>query len=262
MVLAGAATGAAALAVRQLAGPGAAQAADGDIVKVGGDFEGTKKTMILNTTANEPALVGVSPSGTGVQGGTKTGTGVGGSGEEATSTGVMGHNKLGLGVYGESMESTGVKGTSHGSDFSAIGVWGENYNEGDGQGVLGQSAFGTGVRGESTSGTGVFANCIGGIALATAGPVQFSSAGRGTIPAKASSATVVSPVPLDAEGTKILVTLLDIPDHDSKKKHGKPSHKTSVWLSHVELDPEEGTFDVVLSEPTREELGFSYFVIS
>jgi hypothetical protein len=92
--------------------------------------------------------------------------------------------------------------------------------------------------------------------------VQFSSAGRGTIPAKASSATVPSPVPLDAEGTKILVTLLDTGDDGSKKKHGKPSWKTPVWLSHVELDPEEGTFDVVLSGPTREEIGFSYLVIS
>ncbi|HEY7536597.1 MAG TPA: hypothetical protein VH721_01305 [Gaiellaceae bacterium] len=251
MVLAGAATGAAALAVRQLAGPGAAQAADGDIVTVGSSFEGTTTTAIRNTTNANPVL----------QGATKTGTGVWGVSD--SGTGVEGFSTTGSGVYAESDQWIGVIGKSSGTAFPAIGVLGES-NDAAGQGVFGQSESGTGVMGTSTSGVAVVAKANGpdAVALATQGPVQFSSAGRGTIPAKASSATVPSPVPLDAEGTKILVTLLDTGDDGSKKKHGKPSWKTPVWLSHVELDPEEGTFDVVLSGPTREEIGFSYLVIS
>jgi hypothetical protein len=166
--------GVAALAAGALVRPLAAQAANGDAIKVGGSFIGTSTTLIENYHTGADVLQGSSAS---------TGTGVGGS--SASGTGVRGSSTSGFGVSGSSATSIGVDGRSS----SGPGVTGGSVS---GNGVTGSSNSGNGVDGGSNSGIGVFGSTFSATLPAMAagslggntGVVGFSGIFLPTTPAK------------------------------------------------------------------------------
>jgi hypothetical protein len=217
---------------------------------------------------------------TGVRGWSYAGNGVQGMSE--TGTGVHAESDTGTGVYGTS-KRTGIHGTTKGSfdidtNKDVVGVLGISQSVGgvggNGIGVEGRSETGIGVHGAgqqgvhgasvSPGGTGVLAKSETGPALhavalypeqgaraiVAEGPVEFSSAGRGIIARGAMRATVVSPVPLNAAVSKILVTLL-----------ANPAGKMASSLSHVVIHQLRQAFTVVLTAPAAREVPFAYFVL-
>jgi hypothetical protein len=180
-------------------------------------------------------------------------------------------------------KKTGVRGITEGSfdweeNRDVVGVLGISRHAGgsggDGIGVEGRSDTGMGVLGEgqvgvhgasgSPGGTGMLAKSEtgdafqafavfpeqGARAIVAMGPVEFSSAGRGTIAFGATRATIKSPVALNAAASKILVTLL-----------ANPAGKKASSFSHVEIHQARQAFSVVLTAPAAQVVPFAYFVL-
>src|SRR5262249_60729800 len=153
-------------------------------------------------------------SGRGVKGTTSTGTGV----DNAGVIGEVDHD-LGIGVYGTSdvgvqgdspgatSTQMGVKGTAEGPQ--GVGMQGTGFKGVEGRsgnygvygagffGVYGASPVGAGVFGDSTAAAvpGVLAGtqASGGLALSVQGFAKFSTAGKATVKAHASTVTVTVP---------------------------------------------------------------------
>jgi hypothetical protein len=159
-------------------------------------------------------------AGIGVQGATGTGTGV--RGDSTSGAGVRGNSGSGAGVEGMSTSGMGVEGVGSTIGVRGFSTTGEGVSGQGISGVVGVGAtlgvqgqvMGTGVavKGTTAGGdsTGVLAeNTGGGVGLQVSGKAKFSTAGRGTISADASSATVLAPV--DPATSVVLVTLLTDP---------------------------------------------------
>lgn len=176
----------------------------------------------------------------------------------------------GFGLMGES-RLTAITGHTYGSPSGdpvwdeVVGVRGVSQTttdtNGPGVGVMGSTGSGVGVVGMAhTSGIGVVAIAESGLALQARGDAEFwgsvsfgGAAGRGTIAAGASRATVTTGV-RRSEAPQILVTLL-----------GDPRGKRPSAFSHVEIGEPNGngtwTFDVVLSGAAGRATPFAYLVM-
>ena len=78
--------------------PGAAQAADGDVMHAGQGLTATATTSLTNNSTDRPVFVGQSQLGTGVAGNSNRGNGV--RGFSATNQGVVGESEGESGVFG------------------------------------------------------------------------------------------------------------------------------------------------------------------
>jgi len=208
-------------------------------------------------SASNPWVVGVAGfsrdasgtgpgAGTGVSGASGSGPGVDGHSE--TGQGVLGLSESGPGVVGNSESGPGVEGHSEGM----AGVWGTGRLIG----VLGWTREGgtAGVAGQAPGEIpGVIAHTQapggpmppdGGVALLVTGRARFATAGAGTVPARASTATV-SNAAVRAD-SHVTVTFT-----------GDPGGASVGW---VERQPDTG-FIVHLSGRARWPVPFTYLIV-
>ena len=145
-LLAGAFGGLVAIAAQAVGRPISADAANGDVVRLGEEHQATAPTRFFNTaqgvaltadTGSGPAFAAETGSGDGVRGTSYSGAGVRGRSTEAY--GVYGASSTYYGVYGESASNYGVVGFS-GGRTAVAGI------SDSGQGVLGQGGSGRGGR--------------------------------------------------------------------------------------------------------------------
>jgi hypothetical protein len=265
-LLAAAAGGTVALVAESLARPLAALAADGDVVRVGATLTAESTTTLSNMTGPATVLLAESNLGVAIDARSRAGPAIGAISDEDIAIVAIGKQRIGVVAHGG--EPDGLGGSDGGEDTCGVlGFSGAGYGVAgivkSGEGVHAESKTGSGVYAKSTTGFGLDAASDSGIAvraialhpdqgaraIVAAGPVEFSSAGRGIIARGAMRATVVSPVALDAAVSKILVTLL-----------ANPAGKNASSLSHVEIRGSEA-FTVVLSTPAAREVPFAYFVL-
>ena len=206
---------------------------------------------IFGRSQSGPGVRGVSDSATG-EGVTGFGDGLGVRGESQAGTGVLGLAPDGVGVSGQSTSAVGVSGESQ----TGIGVNGRNGGSGtgvegfspDGDGVDGISQRGVGVRASTGSGIGLLAFAQEGIALEAQGPVRFSTAALGLIPAGASSATIALLSAVVPISTKVLCTLQSDPGN--------------VALKFAHIEPSGEAVTVVLSGKVKADTVVACFAIS
>ena len=214
------------------------------------------------TQTGESAIFGLAAgSGIGIFGRSQSGPGVRGVSDSATGEGVTGFGD-GLGVRGESQAGTGVLGLApdgvgvSGESQTGIGVNGRNGGGGtgvegfspDGDGVHGISQSGVGVRASTGSGIGLLAFAQEGIALEAQGPVRFSTAALGLIPAGASRATIALLSAVVPISTKVLCTLQSDPGN--------------VALKFAHIEPSGEAVTVVLSGKVKADTVVACFAIS
>ena len=126
--------------------PGAAEAADGDVMRAGQDLLVTHRTSLTNTANQDSVFLGQSVLGIGIVGKSSTGSGIYGASD--TGTGVEGYSTEGTGIAGASLRGNGVRGFSRHNR----GVAGESNDE---SGVIG-----------TTNANGPFAGVVGVSSLA------------------------------------------------------------------------------------------------
>jgi len=185
-------------------------------------------------------------SATGVHG--RSGSGPGVAGQSESGPGVAASSQSGPGVRGDSESGPGVEGHSEGM----AGVWGTGRLIG----VLGWTREGgtAGVAGQAPGEIpGVIAHTQapggpmppdGGVALLVTGRARFATAGAGTVPARASTATV-SNAAVRAD-SHVTVTFT-----------GDPGGASVGW---VERQPDTG-FIVHLSGRARWPVPFTYLIV-
>jgi hypothetical protein len=165
-------------------------------------------------------------------------------------SGVIGNSTGGIGVKGQSSTGTGVFGTTDGgTDSSAVFGFANHA----GIGVLGTSTTGIGVRAGSDAGTGLEVaghdgatiTASGGVGLRVNGPVEFSQAGKGTVPAGKGSVAVTG---LDLTSDSAAVATLNAAAVDT-------------YVRAVRIVP-PGRIVVILNQKAPRDLPFSYFVFS
>jgi hypothetical protein len=121
-----------------------------------------------------------------------------------------------------------------------------------GAGVLGDNATGIGVQGRTQVGTGIKAEAAHfqseGTAFEAVGPVKFSTSGLADVAASTDRVTVNPGVPISAQ-SKILATL-----------QGNSGNKAMV--EHVEVNPTDGTFQIVLTRSSLRPVEVAWFLIS
>jgi hypothetical protein len=151
-VLFGAAAAAAGVAAEVVASALPAEAADGDVVTVGGAFTGTGSTTINSTGVGQTAAIW------GASRATQGGFGLGGQADSPDGHGVHGlaNGDQGTGVVGESAATAshgiGVLGWAKGANGDTRGVFGVSESP-TGVGVSGVAGVdGIGVRGASATG--------------------------------------------------------------------------------------------------------------
>lgn len=204
-LLAGGLGGLAALALEALGRPARTNAADGQTVVVGGEYDSSSPTKITNGSAGDPGIAiwgasnqsvgvyGSSSGGAGVVGETSSGNGVHGFG---TSAGVRGEGSA-YGVYGTG--SVGVAGFSptaigiqavgqtglqaQGTDIAILVAGVPNtgvHAAGQDRAIYGKSTFGHGIVGETTVGS---KQAVLGLSSGTTqGTAIYGYSGTGTEP--------------------------------------------------------------------------------
>lgn len=237
-LLAAAAGAAAALAARTLGRPEQAGAADGNLVVLGTANDATSTTSITTqgasalalTSAGATALEAQSVSRAAVRGTSASGPGVSGVARVPGKAGVQGENTApnGRGVAGKS----------------------------PGAGVLGESLAGSGVVGASRDGIGVVARSARGTALQVEGAARFRSAGVSVMPAGEYRLRIRPNVPV-ASDSFVLATLNG---PDPERLVGPASQPILLWF--VERHPDEGAFDVVLTERVQHDVSIGWFVLA
>jgi hypothetical protein len=181
----------AALAAGAVARPLSTRAANGDALTVGGKYNATGTTRIIDSSTSADVFRGVSTSGTGVHGLSTSGTGVRGEAPQGT------------GLFGKSTDSYGVVGES----TSGIGVFGGSSSS---TGVHGSSDTGVGVVAISVQDIALHATSPFGYAVEAIGRIRLSTSGVGIVPAGATSRVVNPGVDVTASSYVLLTPAADI----------------------------------------------------
>lgn len=261
---AGAAVAGAALA-SAITGPSAVLGADGETVKVGGDYQASSRTRISQTDQASDAIVGVAKSGSGISGHSIDGNGVSGLSTSMFGAGVSGTSDDGIGVvgssgsdhlpgvYGSSVHASGVVGLAGagvlGTAPAKTGVYGiaGSGTSGD-RGVYGAASTGRGVEGETATGVGGYFSATGaGAALQVAGRVRFSTCGVATVPAGSRSKLVHPGVALSGT-SRVLATL-----------QGDPGNAATV--QRVAVNATADTFTITLTGKPARSVAVAWFII-
>jgi hypothetical protein len=266
-VLVGAFGGVAALAAQALGRPLPA-AADGETIKLGGEYSNARSVTLLenNSAFLVDRVLEVSNNGSSEHGwaisvpfggiaanyveadASTEGEGPSIFGRCTVGTGVMGETTSGgPGVLGISDQNAGVRGESlQSAGVRAVGGPNGVFATATSIAVRGVTSSGIGVSGTSGSGVGVRADSSTGIALQAIGRVRFDkSSGRATIQAGQNQVTVSPGFSL--EQSRVLATLI-----------GNPGGATTI--QYVSLSSQ--SFTVHLTANAASRVVVSWFVIT